>query len=104
MKQPWECKCTMDGGKITRLTSGNTAIRPDRWSLTSGLAGSGKVRSGSWVTSKACCKATVTALTIISVAQSSCTPRAGRMPDEVLRCSQTQAQRYNLDSDRGADG
>jgi hypothetical protein len=29
-----------------------------------------------------CCKATVTALTIISVAQSSCTPRAGRMPDE----------------------
>ena len=29
--------------KITRLTSGNTAIRPDRWSSTSGWAGSGKV-------------------------------------------------------------
>ncbi len=47
-------------GKITRLTSGNTAIRPDRWSLTSGLVGSGKVPSGSWATSKAYCKATVT--------------------------------------------
>jgi hypothetical protein len=53
-----------------------------RWSLTSGLAGNGKVRSGSWATSKVCCKATVTALTIISVAQSSCMPRAGGMPDE----------------------
>ena len=47
--------------------------------MTSGLAGSGKVRSGSWATSKAYCKATVAALTIISVAQGSSTPRAGRM-------------------------
>src|SRR5580704_4957586 len=59
MKRPWESRCTMVGEKITRLTSGNTAIRSDRWSLTSGWAGSGKDRSGSWATSKASCKATV---------------------------------------------
>jgi hypothetical protein len=35
--------------------------------------------SGSWATSKAYCKATIAALTIISVAQGSSTPRAGRM-------------------------
>jgi transposase len=68
--------------KITRLTSGNTAIRSDRWSLTSGLAGNEKVPDGSWATSRAYSRATVTALTIISVAQRSCALRAGRMPDE----------------------
>src|SRR5271165_568406 len=79
MKQPSECKCTMVGEKITKLTSGNTAIRSDRWSLTSGLAGNEKVPDGSWATSRAYSRATVTALTIISVAQRSCTPRAGRI-------------------------
>src|SRR5271156_5775912 len=57
MKPPWESRCTMVEAKITRLTSGSTAIRPGRWSLTSGWAGSGKVPSGSWATSKAFCKA-----------------------------------------------
>jgi Transposase IS66 family len=39
MKQGSEFKCTMVGAKITKLTSGNTAGRVDRWCLTSGLAG-----------------------------------------------------------------
>src|SRR5580692_3550324 len=103
MKPPWQFRCTTVGAKTTRVTSGNTAIRPDRWSLTSGWAGNGKVPNGSWATLKASCKATVTALTIISVAQSSCTP-LGACQAKVLRCGQTQSQRYHLDSDRGADG
>ena len=41
--------------------------RPDQWSLTFGWAGNEKVPNGSWATSKASCKVTVTALTIISV-------------------------------------
>src|SRR5271165_1196914 len=82
MKQPSECKCTMVGAKITKLTSGNTAGRVDRWSLTSGLAGNGKVPDGSWATSRVCCKATATEVTIISVERASCTLRAGRMPGE----------------------
>ena len=39
--------------------------------------------------------------TIISVAQSWWTPPARA---KVLRCSQTQSKRYDLHSDRGADG
>src|SRR5271166_4273479 len=35
MKQPWECRCTMDGEKITRLISGNIAARAARRCLTS---------------------------------------------------------------------
>jgi len=52
MKRPWESNRTMVEEKITQAYLWHTAIRPDRWSLTSGLAGSGKDRSGSWATSK----------------------------------------------------
>src|SRR5258705_4683771 len=102
MKQPSECKCTMVGAKITKLTSGNTAGRVDRWCLTSGLAGNGKVPDGSWATSRVCCKATATEGTIISKGH-----RARRVlcacQAKVFRCSETQSQRSNIDSNRGAD-
>jgi hypothetical protein len=37
----------MVGAKITRLTSGNTAGRADRWCLTFDWVGNGKILSGS---------------------------------------------------------
>src|SRR5260370_35952496 len=100
MKQPSECKCTMVGAKITKLTSGNTAGRVDRWCLTSGLAGDGKVPDGSWATSRGCGKATATEVTIISVERASCTPRAGHMPGErfLMQCNSIPKINHRFES------
>src|SRR5271156_1625283 len=79
MKQRWECRCTMDGEKIIRLISGNTAGRAARRCLTSEWVGSEKGPSGSWATLQVSFKATVTALTIRWVENRSFMPRAGRI-------------------------
>jgi transposase len=58
------------------------ADRVDQWCSIFGWAGNEKVPNGSWVTSRGSCRVTATALTIISVANRSFMPRAGRMPGE----------------------
>ena len=91
--------------KITRLTSGNTARPGARWSLTSGWAGNGKVPSGSWATSKASSRATVMALTIMSVGKqivhAACWAHARRKFFDAVKLNPKD---QHLDSDRGADG
>src|SRR5580692_6607976 len=93
MKPPWESRCTMVEAKITRLTSGSTAIRPHRWSLTSGWAGSGKVPSGSWDNCKALQKTEVWALNDNRGGKNLCPPAWGAKQKKIFFEAQNQNQK-----------
>src|SRR5271157_2262261 len=73
------CRCTMAGEKTTKPTFGNIAGQPDQWSSTFEWVVNEKGPNGSWVTSRASSKVTVTGLTIMSAEPESSTRRAGRI-------------------------
>src|SRR5436190_2024037 len=58
MRRLLACRCTMGEAKIIRPTCGNTAHPAAAWCSNSGWVAGVKVRSSSWDSLKAFCKAT----------------------------------------------